>query len=114
MKDKSSIDSISIATVQPYYDALINYLKVHGDYGPTMMYYICDSIKNKAADFPSVSPLYNYDLQILTSDFLINHIDNSFKAWQNNPQTRNISFSDFCNFILPYKCMAFTNTWPIL
>ena len=104
MKDKSSIDSISIATVQPYYDALINYLKVHGDYGPTMMYYKCDSIKNKAADFPSVSPLYNYDLQILTSDFLINHIDNSFKAWQNNPQTRNISFSDFCNFILPYKC----------
>ena len=104
MKNKCSIDSTSIMSVQPYYDALINYLKNHGDYGPTMMYYLCDSIKNKTAGSPSPTPLYNYDLQILTSDFLISHIDNSFEAWQNNPQTRNIGFSDFCKFILPYKC----------
>lgn len=43
------------------------------------------------------------DTKVITSKFLINNIDNSFKIWQNNNWARHLSFEEFCEFILPYK-----------
>src|ERR1700761_3733866 len=42
------------------------------------------------------------DLESITSDFLIENIDYAFKAWQ-MPWNKKLSFSDFCEFILPYR-----------
>lgn len=42
-----------------------------------------------------------YDVEHITSEFLINNIDRSFVVWDNN--TNNISFKEFCEFILPYR-----------
>lgn len=42
------------------------------------------------------------DLQTLSADFLIGHIDEAFRAWQ-KPWNRQISFEDFCEWILPYR-----------
>lgn len=44
-----------------------------------------------------------YDLKRVKADFLINEIDLAFKAWQGNVYTRECSFEDFCEFILPYR-----------
>ncbi len=110
MSDKYSLDSSSVREVQPYYDAMIRYLRENGDYGASMMYYVCDSIMKLKEYIPNPHFLYKYDLQIISSDFLIRHIDRAFAAWQNNPQTSEVDFGTFCRYILPYTC---DNTfWP--
>lgn len=43
------------------------------------------------------------DLQTIKSDFLIENIDLSFKAWQTGPWSLKCSFNDFCEYILPYR-----------
>lgn len=44
-----------------------------------------------------VSDLY------LSSDFLINNIEWAFKVWEEQPWGKNVSFTDFCEYILPYR-----------
>lgn len=43
-----------------------------------------------------------YDVKVITSEFLIENIDRSFAAWE-YPWARNLSFAEFCKYILPYK-----------
>ena len=45
---------------------------------------------------------YEPDLHNITADFLIKNIDYSFELW-NNGVLRNITFEDFCEYVLPYK-----------
>jgi len=42
------------------------------------------------------------DIQTVTAEFLIQHIENSFKAWE-YPWAKKLSFEEFCQYILPYK-----------
>lgn len=43
------------------------------------------------------------DIEILKASRLISEIDLAFKAWGENVYTRNCSFDDFCEYILPYR-----------
>lgn len=43
------------------------------------------------------------DLNILSSTYLINNIDEAFDSWQQAPWSAAVSFDAFCNYILPYK-----------
>ncbi|GAB1857132.1 hypothetical protein MHTCC0001_19680 [Flavobacteriaceae bacterium MHTCC 0001] len=43
------------------------------------------------------------DLDQLTSDFLIKHIDYSFKTWEESPWYKSYSFDYFCEYVLPYR-----------
>jgi hypothetical protein len=43
------------------------------------------------------------DSHVITSDFLIDNIEWSFKVWQEQPWGADISFDDFCEQILPYR-----------
>lgn len=36
-------------------------------------------------------------------DLLINHLDWAFKVWREQPWGKNVPFSDFCEYILPYR-----------
>ena len=45
---------------------------------------------------------YIPDLQCLSSEFLIDNIDRAFEAWK-SPFAKNMSFDDFCEYLLPYK-----------
>lgn len=42
------------------------------------------------------------DLQTLSSDYLIQNIEEAFAAWQETPWRDSVSFNSFCNYILPY------------
>lgn len=44
-----------------------------------------------------------YDLEKLTSQYLIENIDLAFNTWEKAPWKESVSFNVFCNFILPYK-----------
>lgn len=43
------------------------------------------------------------DLRSLSSVRLITEIEQSFKVWKENVYTRDASFEDFCEYILPYR-----------
>lgn len=43
------------------------------------------------------------DVQKITASQMIDNIDFAFKSWKENIYTRNCSFEDFCEYILPYR-----------
>jgi len=45
---------------------------------------------------------YSTDLETISANILIDNIDNAFKAWKSSTY-RNISFKNFCEYILPYR-----------
>ena len=44
-----------------------------------------------------------YDAQVMTADYLINHIDHAFKVWDSRPWSQYYSFEEFCRYVLPYR-----------
>ena len=64
---------------------------------------ITDSLKKADGEF-SISKLkYKRDIATIDSAFLTNHIDWAFKVWREQPWGKNVSFDDFCEYILPYR-----------
>lgn len=43
------------------------------------------------------------DLQTIKSEWLIDHIDNAFKAWRESPFASRLSFDEFKETLLPYR-----------
>lgn len=46
-----------------------------------------------------------YDISTLDSNYLINNIELAFAVWQ-KPWAKDISFTDFCRYILPYRAQT--------
>lgn len=44
------------------------------------------------------------DIKIITADYLINNIDQAFELWRTKPWLEHLYFTQFCEFVLPYKC----------
>lgn len=45
------------------------------------------------------------DARIISADFLIKNIDQAFDVWLNERWAKHVSFDEFCEWILPYKCV---------
>jgi transglutaminase-like putative cysteine protease len=45
----------------------------------------------------------NDDLRTITADFLITHIDYAFRAWKEKPWAKQLTFDQFCQYVLPYR-----------
>ncbi len=43
------------------------------------------------------------DAQLLSSAFLIDHIDNAFRVWKSAPLCKDLSFDEFKEIVLPYR-----------
>lgn len=44
-----------------------------------------------------------YDLKYIKAEYLIDNIDQAYTSWINAPWHEDVTFSDFCNYILPYR-----------
>lgn len=53
-----------------------------------------------AYNYKSETPVY--DVQVLSSDYLIENIDLAFEAWHYREWSKYYSFDDFCHYLLPY------------
>lgn len=82
-------DSADIRVVLPPYDCFLT---------DTAM---VDAIMN--AGFHIIESSSEADRDLITDDFLINNINLAFDSWQ-RPWARDLSFADFCRYILPYRC----------
>lgn len=62
----------------------------------------CDSLTSEGYRIET----YNkYDISTLDSRFLIENIELAFTVWE-KPWAKNISFMDFCRYILPYRAQT--------
>lgn len=66
---------------------------------PAKLNPLFDSIYKKF-DFSDVRHVS--DLQTVDAKFLIYNVDEAFEAWK-SPYARDLSFDDFCEYILPYR-----------
>ncbi|MHC4940531.1 MAG: transglutaminase domain-containing protein [Planctomycetota bacterium] len=57
--------------------------------------------KHGAIDFKRDG--FRADIETMTADYLIRHIDNAFVVWKRTPEHLRVSFDAFCNFVLPYR-----------
>lgn len=47
------------------------------------------------------------DSNLVTADYLIQHIDNAFKVWHTNKFAQKLSFEEFKEYILPYASLQY-------
>lgn len=57
--------------------------------------------KWKSFDYSTCEKVY--DSYQISADLLIENIDWAFKAWEERSWSKNYSFEDFCEYILPYR-----------
>lgn len=60
-----------------------------------------EEIKSKYKNLKPIRVTYR-DIDTIKADFLIKNIENAFDVWE-KPQNKNLSFDNFCNYILPYR-----------
>ena len=63
---------------------------------------ISDSLKKKYENM-ELSDQFQSDMQVITASYLIDNIDKAFYEWNNANWKSNVSFSMFCEYILPYR-----------
>ena len=99
MIGKQTVDSKSIEKSQLYFNSFIIYFNTQGRYKNDIQYIICDSIK-QLYPYAESHPRYLSDLQHISADFLIRHINYCFHIWQQYPWCKDIDFDTFCKYIL--------------
>lgn len=64
---------------------------------------LCESfVKSTKVKINDIQPVAKPDCEFITADYLIRNIDEAFNVWD-KPWNKHLSFSDFCEFILPYR-----------
>lgn len=66
-----------------------------------------DAIKSLACNYSNVSFQEEEDIKIITANFLIHNIDQAFDLWKNGQRVKHVSFEQFCELLLPYKCFEY-------
>lgn len=102
MPGKYSLDSASVSGNEPFYKALISFLRDNYDYGVTGLYDTTDSLE-KAIGKPIVIPQYAPDLKIISPDSLSRRIDETVSRWESSTWKEKVPFEDFLRFVLPYR-----------
>lgn len=104
-----TLDTTSVANNQIYFDVLDSIYKARGinkNISYTEETGAIDSlnkVRNLQPNAPSAT--YNDEKKVVTADFLIANIDDAFYVWRTMPWCKSISFDDFCEYILPYRCI---------
>ena len=72
---------------------------------------LCEQREEVRTQIEKVSKKYEtysrdlvFDIHIITADYLIDNIERSFAVWEQGEWATHVSFDDFCEYILPYKC----------
>lgn len=64
---------------------------------------LVDSLEKADGPFSREQLAFKADAKNVDSTFLVNHIEWAFKVWREQPWGKNVCFSDFCEYILPYR-----------
>lgn len=117
MQGLKAIDPASVSQNQPFF-AYMEYLgnKVEADstgkgsikvpddmFAKNMDSVIAIYTDNGKKNIPAPVPRFQTDADTVDTEFIIDNIDIAFDTWKNMPWARQLSFSTFCEYILPYR-----------
>lgn len=66
-----------------------------------------NELNNLLLEFPSDDFEFKEDYSVIKASYLIQSIDAAFDDWQQGRWARGITFDEFCEYMLPYKCVEF-------
>lgn len=66
-----------------------------------------NELNNLLLEFPSDDFEFKEDYSVIKASYLIQSIDAAFDDWQQGRWARGITFEEFCEYMLPYKCVEF-------
>ena len=66
-----------------------------------------NELNNLLLEFPSDDFEFKEDYSMIKANYLIKSIDAAFDDWQQGCWARGITFDEFCEYMLPYKCVEF-------
>lgn len=93
--------SYKSSRIEDYYDIALNLFQ--SDFTPKEQR---DSLlKLSDGRFAGLDRELIQDARIITADFIIYNIEKSFDVWENQRWAKHLSFDEFCEWILPYKCV---------
>lgn len=90
------------AKIKNFYNEMDNILNAD-----TSVKYKNEIIKKISMDYSKIEFETDEDLKIISADYLIKNIDEAFDKWRNRLWTEHISFKQFCELLLPYKCFEY-------
>lgn len=61
-------------------------------------------LKISQQQFPGLQQNTVSDIEVIKADYLIKNIDAAFLLWGTKPWAQHLSFEQFCEYLLPYKC----------
>jgi hypothetical protein len=64
---------------------------------------ITDSLDREMASMNLGETVVKRDIREVGFEYLVNNIEWAFKVWEEQPWGKNVSFEDFCEYILPYR-----------
>lgn len=107
IEGQMTLDTTSVESNQVYFDLIYNtwlHEKPRVGFRFPVQTRVIDSL-NKADNLPQETPDVRYvnDADLVTEDFLIKNIDNAFFVWESMPWAKNVTFKEFCEYILPYR-----------
>lgn len=84
---------------------LENYYKYFEIYRKVQLagYQLADSLRKAGVNFSRLGLIRKNDIEHVDSSFLVSNIDWAFKVWHEQPWGKNVSFDNFCEYILPYR-----------
>jgi hypothetical protein len=65
--------------------------------------FLFDSLRNIYGPMDYRNFYFVKDEDAISAEFLIDYINKAFMAWENPWSKKFVSFSDFCNYVLPYR-----------
>ncbi len=65
-------------------------------------YPIVTGLNEVAERYPPQDAVVRNDIEVITADYLIRHIDRAFRQWE-SPCADYLTFDQFCAWLLPYK-----------
>lgn len=98
------VDSSFLRQYQPFYDVYHSYARKYNGNIHSALTGKIDSIwELNRSRFPRLEDKALADLHHISAARLISETELAFQAWEKNTYTRNSSFEDFCEYILPYR-----------
>lgn len=107
MIGKYTLDTMSVSSNQPFFDKFETYRKEKGKFSEEDFRKMCNHLIDSLSLLKKSSPYFIADLSFLSADKLISHIDNAFELRVKYPWSKNVSFDDFCKYVLPYKVESY-------
>ncbi len=107
IEGQMTLDTTSVESSQVYFDLIYDtwlHEKPRVGFRYPVQTRVIDSL-NDADNLPQENPEVRYvnEADLVTKEFLIKNIDDAFFVWKTMPWAKNVSFKDFCEYILPYK-----------